>query len=130
MAYAIIDKSRHPIVVVEFGENEPSEQEFDNYLKSIFDFYTKNKGVVVVYDLRKPTYVSNRLRIKMGKWLKDNLDLVNSSVYGVTYVVPRFLQRSLLKAVFVVQKPIWAHQIFATFDDAIAWAEEKIDHHK
>ena len=130
MEYISVDKTKFPIIRIIMKKDEPSDEEFNDYLQTMYDIYSSNKGIVIIYDTRKSKYLKSKHRVKLGNWLKTNKQIINNAVLGVSYLVASPIGKIMLKGIFLVQKPIWKNKIVTSLDDAYAWANKLIEKNK
>ena len=124
MGYLNVNKSKFPIIIIEFLKAEPTEEEFNSYLKTMYDIYSTNKNIVIIYDTRNTKYLKAGFRIELGKWLKQNRVLINESVSGVIYLVSSPITKVVLQGIFLIQKPIWKNKIVTGLDNALEKAND------
>ena len=118
MKYAILKWIEPTIMVVTFSDFDPTEEQFEEYLKEMDAIYKNNSGFVIIFDGSKAKYLSSKLRIRQGKWMKDNNALIKEKCMGHIYMITSKLTSFLLKAIFVVQSPPIQHAVVSNMDDA------------
>lgn len=102
MAYATIDESNLPIVLITFGEKEPTREEFDEYLNAMYDIYARRQPVCFVFDATKVKYLGSEFRIRQGNWLKQNKELIGEVQRCLIFVIPNMMVRFILDAVLLI----------------------------
>jgi hypothetical protein len=63
MAYATIDESNLPIVLITFSEVEPTHETFNAYLDAMYNIYARRQPVSFVFDAT---------RVKLGEIVRTN----------------------------------------------------------
>ncbi|PID89521.1 MAG: hypothetical protein CSB01_01705 [Bacteroidia bacterium] len=116
----------YPIVSIFTTKDNLNDENVDIYLKQITDFYKRNigKNIVVIYELSILRAVDAKSRIKIGKWLDENADLIKSAVKGVCYVQRNILQKIILQGIFVIKTPEWKHKVVRSLEEGVAWGRE------
>ena len=123
MAYSHFDHSNYPIVVVSPEPYEPTQDEFEAHLARMKALYTQHKNIIVIFDGTNLKYLSGKLRIRQGEWLKENRSLAATSLVGAVYMMPGILQKLIVKGIFVVHSPEWEHKVVGSMRDAMTWAK-------
>ncbi len=126
MKYVAIDKSKFPVIALQFGNFEPSAQQFEEYLDEMQKLYESEEKYVIIFDSSKSQYLSTENRIKQGVWMKKNDALTKEKVLGLAFVVPSIMIRMLLNAIFLIQKPSVDYKVCTKMEEAVEWAEEKV----
>lgn len=125
MKFVDIDRSQAPVLVYKFSSKDPSDQEFEAYLKDLVNDWKSYSGSVIINDLSEAKYLSSENRIKVGKVMKDNEEMMTQSVKALVYVMPSVILNMLLKGIFAIKKPPVEVKIVKTREEAIRWATEK-----
>lgn len=121
MKFVEIDETKLPIITIQFQAFSPNDEQFGEFLADIEIVYRNHTGVVLVYDGRNLNFVSSKQRIRLGKWLKENKELVKSAIKGSCYIIPGGISRLMMNAVFIIQKPEWETKIVKTQEEADVW---------
>lgn len=126
MKFVEIDRSQAPILVYKFSSKDPTDQEFEAYLKDLVNDWKSNSGAVIISDLSEAKYLSSENRIKVGKVMKDNEEMIKANVRAIVYVMPSVVLNMLLKGIFAIKKPPVEVKIVKTREEALNWSAEKI----
>ncbi|WP_027004036.1 hypothetical protein [Hugenholtzia roseola] len=124
--YATFDNHLFPIQIVTFAAHDPTEEEFDQYLKQLAEIFEKKKPFVRILDASKVKYLASNLRIKQGKWIKEHNELLKTYSLGTAYVIPSTMLQFLLKAIWLVSDQTNEKKVFSTLQDAKLWAEGQL----
>lgn len=126
MKYADLDFSHNPIVIVRVNPIDPSEQQFEAYLQDLTKLAHEMKHGVLIFQISKAKLLSAEKRIKIGNWIKTNADVMKKNMYGVCYVNTSFLAMTILKGIFLINKPPIPYAVLGTESEGLAWAKERI----
>ncbi len=112
------------ILYVKYAPFEPTEQEFDVYLNDLYNVYNQKSPFTIILDGTDAKYLSSSLRIKQGKWLADNREMIQKQCIAQIYVIPNIIVKMILQGIFLVQKPFVPYFIVGSKKDALAKAQE------
>jgi hypothetical protein len=126
MKYADLDFSHNPIVIVRVNPIDPSEQQFEEYLQELTKVVKEMKNGVLIFQVSNGKFLSSEKRIKIGNWIKTHTDVMKKNMYGVCYVNTSFIAMTILKGIFLVNKPPIPSVVLPSESEGIAWAKEKI----
>jgi hypothetical protein len=126
MKYAELDFSHHPIVIVRVNSIEPSDQQFEEYLQELTKVVKEIKNGVLIFQLSNGKFLASEKRIKIGNWIKEHAEIMKQNMYGVCYVNTSFIAMTILKGIFLVNKPPIPSVVLASESEGIAWAKERI----
>ncbi len=115
MNYAIFEKQDHDIYYVKFSPEVPSGQEFEIYLQKMTDILYRNKSVYFIMDASYAPYISSDLRKQQAKWIKKHKAQIAKNVLSTVYIIPNAIQRSILNAIYILQKPASPYKIVSTY---------------
>lgn len=120
---SIISTEDFPLVTIKLNNDIETEDQLEAFLEELSDFYASNKQIVVIYYLGALKSMPSKVRIQLGHWIKENNELVKSSVLGTCYVIPNIISRLMINSIFLVQKPSWNHKVTPNEEEAIKWAK-------
>jgi len=126
MAYATIDESRLPIVLITFSEKEPTRSEFDEYLDAMYKIYSRRQPVSFVFDATKVRYLSSEFRIKQGNWLKQNKELISEVQKCIVFVIPNMMVRFILDAILLITPLPAPYVIVKSLKEGLAEAAKRL----
>jgi hypothetical protein len=120
--------SRFPIVVVTLSEKEPTDKEFEEYLRWLGDLFTlhQDQKFIMLIDPSKSKYIDSKRRIALGNWMKKNETKLMTQVIAVSYIITNFVQRSIVKGINLIQGNVVSTEIFSDYEGALKWCESKI----
>jgi hypothetical protein len=124
-AYAEYDSSLHPVVIARIKPIEPTPQEFDQYIQAAKEVIRNLAGGVMVFNVSDGKFLSSEQRIKLGKLFKDEREAL-LRLKGMAYVNAAIIPMTMLKAIFLVNKPPVDYTVVSTEADAISWAKKKL----
>ncbi|MCS7018490.1 MAG: hypothetical protein RMJ87_07010 [Cytophagales bacterium] len=126
MAYATIDESRLPIVLITFSDKEPTRKEFDDYLNAMYAIYARRKPVSFVFDATQVRYLSSEFRIKQGNWIKRHKDLIAEVQKCFVFVIPNLLVRFILDAILMISPLPAPYVIVKTVEEGLQEAAKRM----
>lgn len=126
MKYATFEEQDAPLYRIRFSDQDPSHEEFEEYLKELNTLYSKHEKLALFFDGSKVKYLSSELRIRQGQWLKANFQRMEKQCVGTSYLLPSLMTQFILKGIFLVQKQAAPYKIVASEDEGIAWLQEQL----
>lgn len=120
-AYASIDESEFPLVLIQFTGEKSTDENFLNYLNTTKACYRHKKTIGIVFDAANASIPSLKHQKMQADWLKENIDLMKEYCVGTAYVIPNLAIRAILKMIFSFQKQPVPYQIFENNHDAKQW---------
>ncbi|HAA16208.1 MAG TPA: hypothetical protein DCE41_32705 [Cytophagales bacterium] len=126
MQYATFSEITDNIVKVSFAGFDPNEQQFEAYLKEFEVLITSRRGIVVILDGSKAKYLSSKLRIRQGNWIKENRESIRESCEKWCYVINSPLVKFIMQGIFLVQKPPVDYAVFTSIPEAEADAKNRL----
>jgi len=127
--YATLSIPEQGIMLMDFREKEPSEEEFEAYLHEVDEYIKVHHHNVVVMDASKSKFMPSKLRIRQGKWIKENYDLLKNNSPLYVYVVTNVIVKMMMQGVFAVQKPPNPYQIVTSREAAMDTARKYWQEH-
>lgn len=128
MSAVSLNTNNFPIVTVSTSFENLTEQQVDEYLSTMLEFYKNNEGknVVVIYEISIVKAVDAKSRIKIGEWLKNNAITIKNAVAGVCYIQKNAFQKLILQGIFSIKTPEWPHKVVTSLEEGIIWGNELI----
>lgn len=126
MAYATIDESNLPIVLITFSEKEPTREEFDAYLDAMYKIYARHQPVSFVFDATKVKYLGSEFRIKQGNWLKQHKALIGDVQKCLVFVIPNMMVRFILDAVLLITPLPAPYVVVKSVEEGFAEAAKRL----
>ena len=121
-----IDDSNLPVRVIRFYDVNLNIEETEYYLRECAKLFDV-KGSITILDLSEGKYLSSDLRIKMGKLYKELAGKIKENIVKLIYVAPSFIQRSLLRGIFLIQPPATEYSITNNLDEGMFEAMKKLE---
>ena len=117
--YGIFDYSELPLIKIEVTGEQATDENFSAYLDEMGSMFSKVKRYISILDTTKGTYLPVKYRIMQGKYLETNKEFIEKQSIAAILIAPHFLQRTVLKAVFLI-KPYPSKAFFvSTKEEAI-----------
>jgi len=129
MSVVNLNLNNFPIVTVSTSYENLTEQQVEEYLSTMLEFYKNNqvKNIVVIYEISILKAIDAKSRIKIGEWLKINSQTIKSAVKGVCYVQKNAFQKLILQGIFSIKTPEWPHKVVTSLQEGIIWGKELIN---
>lgn len=123
MKYADIEK-REGLILVRINAIDPTEAQFDEYIASTLEAVKEIKNGVLLHNISKGKFLTSEQRIKIGSLYREYGDVFRANLAGMAFVNNAFIPMTILKGVFLVNKPPVAYCVVSSEDEALAWANE------
>jgi hypothetical protein len=120
------DESRWPIVVVTLPTQALAGAAFEKYLSDVGRYYQRGPAFGLVVDIRQAPPFNAGQRRRIG----EEIDLAAREhptvrvVQGI--VLASAVQRGIVNAINWLTKKPGQTAVFATVDDAVAWAQKEL----
>ncbi|MDX2191657.1 MAG: hypothetical protein SFY32_17525 [Bacteroidota bacterium] len=121
--FTFTDKNK-PILEFIFTGNEPVENEVDEMIKCQNFAISQDYKSIVIYRAEKVKYLSADTRIKLGKWNKENKELIQSKITFVILHMHGMFGKMILNAIFLIQKPLYPYAIVTSAEEVDALLEK------
>jgi hypothetical protein len=125
MIHATIDQSQFPIVYIKFSTREATRAEADAYLNELTELNERNEPFSVVFDSSESSYLTSELCVRQGDLIKHQYSLIKKNCIGSAYVIPSFMIRFMLSAIFSIQNHPSNYTVVSSLNEAYKWAEEQ-----
>lgn len=124
MDYAIFEKLEGNIHYIKFSPELPTIEDFDNYLAKLTKVIYNFKEVYFIMDASYAPYIPSGLRKKQANWIKEHQVQLMNNVISTVYIIPNAIQRSILNAIYLIQKPASPYKIVSTYKYALDYLLE------
>jgi hypothetical protein len=125
--YGIFDYSELPLIKIEVTGEQATDEKFLAYLEEMRSIFSKAKRYISILDTTKGIYLPVKYRIMQGKYLETNKEFIEKQSIAAILIAPHFLQRTVLKAVFLI-KPYPSQAFFvSTREEAIEKAHQLLE---
>ncbi|MDP5139708.1 MAG: STAS/SEC14 domain-containing protein [Spirosomaceae bacterium] len=124
--YATFDRSEFPVISIHFTGEKETKENFELYLQELGNNYERKEKFALVFELTNAPLPNVKYQLKQAAWMKENEPLIKKYCYGVAYVIPGMVMRSVLKFIFSVQQNPVRFEVFSTFEEGEAWAKSLI----
>jgi hypothetical protein len=123
--FVTYDNSKYPIVICTIGDFDPTDEEFDTYQKEETELINQ-PGICQIYDLTHVKLLRAELRIKQGKWTETYKEISKKNIRGIAFYCPTIWGSMVLKAIFLVSRPIIPYVIVKTMSEAFEYADQQL----
>lgn len=117
--------TRFPIVVHR-TLGSPADHQVDAFIKRANDILERKTPHVVIFDSSEAGLPSAYMRKRNMEWLKERQADVAKHCVGVATVTPSSAMRFVISTAMLVWSQPVAHEVFATVDEARAWANTRL----
>ncbi len=114
-----IDKSKMPIVKVNFKDGSQVETEFDELLNEWLSFYNEKIPFYFVFDTRNLNNLNIKYSYKMSSFIKKLKKLEKQYLLGSIIIVKNQYIRFLLNIVFSITRPVANVYLFSNHADVM-----------
>lgn len=125
-----IDQRNYPIVLVNISSQEPTVQEYEEYLDELLAIHRGDARFVIIFDTSRSKFLSSELRIKQGNWLKQHDERLQRHAIAHVFVINSIMVSMILKGIFMIKKPVTNYTIVSSLNEAMAWAEQQVQEEK
>jgi len=112
-----IDKSKMPIVKVNFTDETQVEAEFEQLLDEWLLFYTQKTPIYFVFDTRNLNNLNIKYAYKMSSFIKKLKKMEKQYLLGSIIIVKNQYIRFLLNIVFSITRPVANVYLFSNHAD-------------
>lgn len=126
-AYANFNRDEFPLIVIEFTGVKENVHNFQSYLKGLEENYASKKEIALIFDARKALSLNPIYQLKQAMWMQKNRQMIKTYCKGIAYVVPQTVLRKVLQLIFNISPNPVTFKVFEDFDEASAWARQKLN---
>lgn len=127
MKYATLDFSNNPFVIVRVSSIDPTDQQFEEYIKELTKALTEMENGFLIYQLSEAKFLPATKRIKLSNWIKNHTELMKKNMVGICFVNTGFIAMTVLKGIMLTNKPPIPYAVLSSENEAFAWAEKMIN---
>ena len=121
MEYITITEEKPQVVRIAYAGFDPTEQQFEAYLKELKALLVnRTEPMVLILDGSEAKYLSSKLRIRQGNWIKEHIGLIQHTCLKWNYVINSPLVKFIMKGIFLVQKPPVEYAVYTDVHAAVA----------
>ena len=120
-----VDSSARPLVMVRFV-GLASDEMFRGYLMELDAVLAEGSRYVVVLDARESISGPRHHQRWQAEWLKTNRDALREHSCGTAFVIDSAINRFVLSAVFLIQRPPNPYVVVGTLNEGLDWAESRL----
>lgn len=124
--YYTIDKTAFPIIRIKFNPVEPSEEEFEQYLKDMEEFVLAETPYLRIFNASEAKYLSAKFRIRQAEWIKKHKEAIKTYSMGSVFVIPSLIVKVVFQMITIVSPLPDAHTVVSSMEDAEEWAKKQI----
>ena len=126
-----IDKSKMPIIKVNFKDESQVESDFDQLLEEWLSFYDRKIPFYFVFDTRNLNNLNIKYAYKMSSFIKKLKKLEKQYLLSSIVIVKNQYIRFLLNIVFSITKPVANVYLFSNHADLMITEDiQNIDNEK
>ena len=125
--YAIFDRSRFPIVKVEFTGLKADDENFRDYLEELLKSYDSKENLVIIFDALKASFPGMQYQKEQAAWMKEHDSLIRKYCKAIAYVVSSPGIRIALRLIFMFQNNPVPFKVFKNVKDGIEWSKYRLD---
>ncbi|MGD1849027.1 MAG: hypothetical protein ACFB10_26845 [Salibacteraceae bacterium] len=120
--YLDVDDSNYPVVVYRFSDIDPSEKDFDEYLKVVSEMIDRPGKVIQLMDASQVGFMKTQDRIKAANFLRDNRDRIQKGTHAYVFVTKTLITRFLIHGILQIQPLPVTYRLFDSFEKAHKWS--------
>ncbi len=124
--YAEIDQSEFPVVKVVFTGEAAQADNFPLYLEEVKQSYDSKTALAIIFDASKAVFPGITYQKMQAQWLKDNAQLMKDFCKGTAYIIPNFIIRNVLQAIFAFQTQSAPYLVCSSYSEAEAWVKKQL----
>lgn len=127
MKYCSIDKTLPNIVIIRINPIEPTPAVFDEYILEMKKLIKDSQQAVLVHNVSQGKFLTSEQRIKIGNLYKEQHTEFKSKIIGHAFVNSSFIQMTILKGIFLVNRPPVDYVVVSSEQEAVEWARRVIE---
>ncbi|HAA11040.1 MAG TPA: hypothetical protein DCE41_04810 [Cytophagales bacterium] len=102
MKFAKVEMSNSDVMEINYNGINPTKDQFEAYLKEVIDMVEQNPGAAQLYDGTNIKLLPADLRIRHGKWIKENEGILSQNVTVTAIIIPNMLARMVMRGIFLI----------------------------
>jgi hypothetical protein len=128
-AYAEIEISRFPIILVTFTGAQASRENFQIYLNQIEATYELGERLAIIFEATHAVLPKLQFQNMQAQWLRNNSEMIQSKCAGTAYVITKPVIRTMLKLIFALQEQPAPYVVAKNLPDAEQWVNLQLAAH-
>jgi len=121
------DMSNYPYINVLTKARKPTDEEFEEYINLLDDIYANcEKFVFIMETDGNAPYMKSEQRIRLGNWTKQNKEIIAQRCKGCAFLIRSFLQETVLKGIFIIQKPPYEYILEKDREKCNEWLAKQL----
>jgi hypothetical protein len=120
-----IDDRPWPIVLLT-SRGSSDDATFAEFLERLGELHRQPAPFSIVWDARAAGRSDPAHVAAQGRWLRENRDVVRARLAGIAFVFSSPIHRFVMSGVFLVQRLPTPYTVWASLDEARAWAEARV----
>lgn len=124
-ADAWFDASQWPLLLVSLPQTQ-TDQDIERYLQVLAKYRSRQQPYVIVLDTDRSMGFTARQRQMQGEYVRAGMEESRKYLRAIAFVASAAWRRGMLTAVFWIQPPPAAYEIFTSRAEAVRWTMEKL----
>ncbi len=124
-ADAWFDASDWPLLRVSLPQTQ-TDQDVERYLHVLAQYRGRKEPYAIVIDTDRSMGFTAKQRQMQGEYIRAGIDESRKYLRAIAFVAGSSWRRGMLTAVFWIQPPPSAYEIFSSLDAAVAWASAQL----
>ncbi|WP_338793074.1 hypothetical protein V9L05_11695 [Bernardetia sp. Wsw4-3y2] len=124
--YFSINTDNFPYVYIKFEAKQPTEEEFEEYIKYAAKIFLQNQPYVIILNLSKTGYLKTKYRVQVANWFKEHQTHVSKFCKGTAHITDSAVHKFLLQGIFAIQKPPYEYIVVKEEEKAYEWLKEQL----
>ena len=130
MPFFNIDTGKHPIVIINFLELSPNDQDIEALLADLHKLLKKQakqkKQLHFIYNIKAPLVLTLEQRHIIAEWIKRNFELIKNTVLSTAYVTAYGTHEIMIESLYFLQAPDWPVSNYKSLEEAIEWTKKML----
>jgi hypothetical protein len=123
----LFDDSQFSFISFYLNGKEFTDSALDDFIAKSESILAYSNPVVVLYKTENFKYLFSEHRIKLGLWMKANIEPIKKNVLAVGYHVNSVFGKMLLNGIFLVQKPVTPYIVSSDEAEILAFFEKYLE---
>lgn len=119
-ADAWFDASQWPLLLVSLPQTQ-TDQDVERYLQVLAKYRGRKQPYAIVLDTDRSMGFTARQRQMQGEYVRAGIEESRKYLRAMAFVASSAWRRGMLTAVFWIQPPPCAYEIFSSQADAVRW---------
>jgi len=105
----------------------PTDAQYQDYLDAMTGYLRRGEAFVSLIDLSGAGMSTAPQRRRLAAWCEAHDELLRERLLGTAFIVAAPFQRLCVSVVFHLKPPTQPHLVVARWDEALAWAAERLE---